>query len=1278
MAELILSALLPIVFEKLASAAVKKIARAKEIDSELKKWRESLSMIQDVLNDAAEKEVTEAAVKRWLNRLHHLAYDIDDILDDMATEAMHREFTNESEATTSKLRKLIPTCCTCFSLSTTSMDGKLSDITTRLQELVDEKNNLGLIVRDGRTKNKNRNQETSSKRETIVGRDGDKEILLPKLLGGEPCSQNFSIVAIVGMGGMGKTTLARLLYNDKLVKDHFDHKAWVCVSEDFDSFKISKEIFQSVSGETQKFESLDLLQKALEDRLMGKRFLIVLDDVWSDKLEDWETLAGPFYKGAPGSKIIITTRKTELLRRLHHVHQYDLQKLSHDDALCLFAQHAGLDDFDSYEAQRKHAEGIVQKCAGLPLAIKALGSLLRTKADEEEWKDVLNNDLWKLKDGGVIVPALRLSYQDLSARLKQLFAYCSLLPKDYVFKKEDLILKWMAEGFLHQSDTNTSMERLGDKCFQELLSKSFFQHVPGDDKSLFMMHDLMNDLATLVAGEFIIRLDIGMEKDDGEEVLKRYRHMSFVPERYTTYNKLKSFRKANSLRTFLAVPIVVGESWHVFNISSKILVDLLPKLPLLRVLCLSKLEIDEVPESVGNMKHLRYLNLSQNRITHLPDNVCNLINLQTLIVSGCEMLTKLPDNLKKLKSLRHFDIRDTFLWNMLPEGMDKLKGLQILSNIIVGENDNFPISGLRNLKNLQGKIYIRGLEQVKSARDIREVKLSQKRVSGLELEWRDVFDDSRNETLENEVLSALMPHSENLEDLSIKSYGDKVFPNWLGDSKFVRLSCISLSRCRNCTRLPPLGNLPSLKKLFIKDLDEVKDVGSEFVGAGSGPAFPSLESLRFEDMRGWKVWSTTVGGGVGAVFPCLQELTLRNCPNLAVVSLKPLPSLRVLKISDCGDGVLRSLIRVASSVTMLSIEGISGLTDEVWRDTMEQLGAVEELSIRKCNEIKYMWESEAEASKVLVNIRKLEVWNCEELVSLGEKEEENDNSGCNHLTSLKNMVLWSCKNLERFSCPDNIESLFIWGCGSITCVSFPTGGCQKLKSLTIKFCNQLSEKELEKVFPITITSMLEVVYVSYWPNLKSVNELTNKFIRLTQLFISDCSRIESFPADVLPTFTSLKRLSIFNCKNMDVASFGLWPPNLGFLQIGALKKPISQWSPQTFPTSLVHLILDGGSGEEDDVTGGSQLSHMLPSSLTNLKLWEFEKLETVSKGLQHLTSLQHLQIRGCPKMKDLPEELLPSLLSLWLIKCPDELKEKISRRGSYWPRISYIPHVRIE
>ncbi|PWA31105.1 NB-ARC domains-containing protein [Artemisia annua] len=146
---------------------------------------------------------------------------------------------------------------------------------------------------------------------------------------------------------------------------------------------------------------------------------------------------------------------------------------------------------------------------------------------------------------------------------------------------------------------------------------------------------------------------------------------------------------------------------------------------------------------------------------------------------------------------------------------------------------------------------------------------------------------------------------------------------------------------------------------------------------------------------------------------------------------------------------------------------------------------------------------------------------------------------------------------------------------------------------------------------------------------------------------------------------------------MDVDSFGVWPPKLGYLEIGRLKKFISKFGPQNFPPSLVDLLLIGGSAEEDDVTSGSQLSHMLPSSLTRLHLWGFKKLESVSKGLQHLTSLQHLSIHDCPKMKDLPEELLPSLSSLEISVFTYELEEKTSRRGSYWPLISYIPYVNI-
>ncbi|PWA69864.1 NB-ARC domains-containing protein [Artemisia annua] len=1268
MAELVLSALLPIVFEKLTSVAVNKIARSKEIHTELKKWERKLSHIRSFLNDASQKEVTDEAVQHWLNGLQHLAYDINDILDALATDAMHHEFTNESDqGISSKVRKLIPACCTNFSPST-RMRGKLDSITTRLQQLIDEKNDLGLSVIDARSKNINRSNQTSLvNSKIIVGREDEKKELLRRLLSDEQCDENYSIVPIVGMGGIGKTTLARLLYDDQQVKDHFELKAWVCVSEDFDSFNISKVIFQSVGGDkNEKFADLNLLQAALKNQLTGKRFLLVLDDIWSEKLEDWERLAAPFFEVAHGSKIIITTRKQQLLNKLGYDHPYDLKKLSHDDALSLFAQYAlGEKKFDLHPVLRPHGEGIVKKCDGLPLALKALGSLLRTKTDEEDWKQLLNNEIWMLEDGGGIVPALRVSYHDLSARLKQLFAYCCLIPKDYVFDKDDLILWWMAEGFLHNSTIEKSMERLGEECFQELLSRSFFQHVPHEE-SLFVMHDLMNDLATFVAGEFFVRLDLDVKKDVRKTDFQNFRHMSFVCEIYNTYNKFKAFEKANSLRTFLAMPNVVRPaSWQAFYLSSKLLADILSQLPLLRVLSLSKLEIVEVPECVGNMKHLRYLNLSRTSITHLPENVCNLYNLQILIVSGCRNLTKLPASFLKLKNLRHFDIRNTLLWNMMPPWISEMKSLQTVSNNIVVENNAFFMSWLRNLKNVQAEISIDGLQKLQSARDMQEVNLEEKMVSELHVEWSNDFNDARNETLEKEVLDALKPHSDNLKVLNIYSYGGKVFPKWIGDPSFHQLTSVSIWGCRNCTFLPPLGQLPSLKKLDIRGLNEVKVVGSEFLGTGT--AFSKLESLSFKDMSGWEVWSTNSGVVDAVMFPCLQELEIYDCPNLVEVSLEALPSLRVLRLRSCGDGVLRSLIRVASAVTKLSIWSISGLRDEVWRGVMGNLGAVEELYINKCNEIRYLWESEAEASKVLVNLRKLEVKYCSKLVSLGEKED-----GCNQLTSLRILEVNGCENLERCNLPNNIQKLIIWECDSIASVSFPTGG-HKLKSLIIHNCEQLPDTEL---LDTSMPAMLEVVCIERWNNLKSINELTC-FIHLTELIIEDCSSIESFPAANLLNLTSLTHLKIKDCENMDVDSFGVWPPKMSFLQIGGLKKPISKFGPQNFPPSLVHLELYGGSAEEEDVTSGSQLSHILPSSLTYLQLERFEKLETVSKGLQHLTSLQHLFIWFCRKMKDLPEELLPSLLSLLIWQCPDEMKEKTSRRGSYWPLISYIPEVDI-
>ncbi|KAF5775721.1 putative P-loop containing nucleoside triphosphate hydrolase, leucine-rich repeat domain superfamily [Helianthus annuus] len=1240
MAEAAAAALVKVIFQKLADEAFKKYARSQNIHSELKQLGITLTQIQALLNDASHKEITDESVRLWLNSLQHLAYDIDDVLDEVATEAMHRELTPESEASTSMVRKLIPTCCTKFSLSH-RLSPKLDGITTKLQHL--EKQNPGLIVKGEKPKiNTNRRNETSLLESDVVGREGEKKRLLNQLLVGESSKENFSILPIVGLGGVGKTTLARILYNDTQVKDHFELMAW---------------------------------------QLKDKRFLVVLDDVWNENYDDWENLVRPFHSGATGSRVIMTTRKQQLLKKIGFNHLDLLESLSHDDALSLLARHAlDVDNFDSHETLKPLGEGIVEKCGCLPLAVKAIGRLLRTKTDGEEWDDVLNSEIWDLESADEIVPALRLSYHDLSADLKRLFAYCSLFPKDFLFEKEELVILWVAEGYLNESVANKSPECLGHECFEKLLSRSFFQRAPSGEP-YFVMHDLMNDLATFVAGEYFLRFDNQMEMM--EEALAKYRHMSFIREEYVAFQKFGAFEKARSLRTLLAVYVGVDQRWQDFYLSSKILVDLLPQLPLLRVLSLRRFNISEVPNSIGSLKHLRYLNLSHTNIKELPENVGNLYNLQTLIVFGCKYLTNLPKSFFKLKRLRHFDIRNAPLLKTLPLGIGELKSLQTLTRIIIRGNSGFAITELKGLKDLQGEISIEGLNKVQSSMHAREANLSFKGIDKLELKWDD---GSASETLDKEVLNELKPRSDKLKMLEVECYEGMEFPNWVGDPSFNRLVHVSLRACRKCTSVPPLGRLPS------------------------------LEILRFEDMSSWEVWSTNSE----AMFPCLRELQIKNCPNLIDVSLEALPSLRVLKIERCGESVLRSLVRAASSTTKLEIRSILGMTDEVWRGVIENLGAVEELSIQDCDEIRYMWESDAEASRVLTNLKELKVRDCKKLVSLGEKEEDEDNIGSNLLSSFRKLVIDSCESMERLCCPNSIESLDISWCSSVRDVSFPRatttgGGGQNLKSLTIHiiFCENLkSINQLSNSTHLTSLTIYNCENMELFSDLRQLSNLTRLTIdgcesiesfpnlqlpNLTHLAIGrcknmkafgdlqlpnliswgiyECEKLESFPDLQLSNLTMLKHMGISSCPMID-ASFprGLWPPKLVSLEVGGLKKPISEWGYQNFPPSLVHLALYNAPG----VRNFSQLSHLFPSSLTSLEINKFDNLESLSWGLQHLTSLQHLTIYSCPKLNDLPESLLPSLLSLKIYECP-KLKERCEGRGShYWPLISHIPCIEIE
>ncbi|CAH1440658.1 unnamed protein product [Lactuca virosa] len=885
MAEIVVSAVITVLCEKLISGDLMKLARTEGIDSQLHKLEKTLPLIKAVLADANQKHITERAVQLWLNDLQDLAYDIDDIVDDLATEALRRSLNQEALA-------IIPNCCTTFTpgniMYGRKMRSELDEITAKLHDLVDRKDDLGLNVSVERSNITERRLEQTSlvDESKIMGREGDKEALLKKLLGNEESDENVSIVSIVGMGGIGKTTLAKVLYNEEKVKDHFELRAWVCASEELDVFNISKAIFEAVGGDAKRLSNLDLLHVALKEKLLKKRFLLVLDDVWNEDHNKWELLQSPLLVGAPGSRVLVTTRSTKVASVMDSEEAFDLEVLSNEDALSLFAKHAlGEKNFHKHPTLKLLGEGIVKKCGRLPLALKTLGRVLKGNRNADEWEKLLNTEIWNINDGSEILPALRLSYYHLPSHLKLLFAYCSLFPKDYEFQKNDLILLWMAEGFLSQSDDNKSMESLGSQYFEELKLRSFFQQSTHDQLG-YTMHDLVNDLATSVAGELFYRSD-GMNISKRNENFEKFRYFSLVAPKWKSYIKLKELQRAKRLRTFLP-----SSSSQI----DSVVVKSLHELQFLRVLRLSGPGITQVPQSIGSLKHLRYLNFSFTDIRCLPEQVSDLYNLQSLLVRGCRELSDLPKSFAKLINLRHLDIDDTPNLNKMPLGIGGLTNLQTLSKVIIEEANGFKITDLKGLSDLQGELSIIGLDKLIDPIQAKDANLDQKKgLEVLEMRWSNVFDDSRNEMIEYEVLKELRPHLK-LKVLKISNNKGTQFPSWVGDPSFDQLTELMLRGCKS-THLPTLGNLRSLKKLVISSCHLITSLAFSIVQ--EHPSSLSKKIVSDSDCDNIPPKPIQANDFRFLPMPRLISLQISYCKNLKSFPFQSLTSLEKLLILEC-------------------------------------------------------------------------------------------------------------------------------------------------------------------------------------------------------------------------------------------------------------------------------------------------------------------------------------------------------------------------------------------
>ncbi|KAG7947872.1 hypothetical protein I3843_14G116600 [Carya illinoinensis] len=508
MAELVggilLSAFLKVLFDRMASHEFVDFQRRRKLsDGLLDKLKTVLLSIEVVLEDAEDKQVTNPSVKKWLDELKHAVYDAEDVLDEIATKALQSKLNAEFGTTLNK-----------------KIEVRIKGVLGRLENLESQHNVMGLVQASAVGKKPSDKLPTTSLVEysEICGRNDGKDEIINKLLLDDASDNKIGVFVIVGMGGLGKTTLTQLVYNDRRVQKHFDLVAWVCVSEEFDMFKVMKTILEVVTSSTSDIQDLNRLQLQVNERLMGKKFLLILDDIWNRNYTDWETLSNPFKSGAKGSRIIVT--------------MHDLVVASVMRAFLI-------------------------------------GALLRDKVDVSEWYKVLNSEIWSLSNE--ILPALRLSYKHPPSYIKQCFAYCSIFPKDYAFKKDQLVLLWMAEG------------------------------------------------------EFTVRLEV----DSSHQIANKTRHVSYATYYYENFKKcLRVLSQSSYAWKLRELPESIGKITELryLDISRtpiRRLPDSLCKLYNLQTLKLSQCgDLDTLPRDMQKLVNLRHLDLTGTSIIEIYANTC--------------------------------------------------------------------------------------------------------------------------------------------------------------------------------------------------------------------------------------------------------------------------------------------------------------------------------------------------------------------------------------------------------------------------------------------------------------------------------------------------------------------------------------------------------------------------------------------------------------------------------------------------------------------------------
>ncbi|XP_049345912.1 putative disease resistance protein RGA3 [Solanum verrucosum] len=1076
MAEAVLSALMEVLFQKTASQIFQKNGLLGSTKKEMLNLQSTLSTIQAVLQDAEDRQMKEKALKNWLVKLKDIVYEADDLLDEYMTELLRHKVVLDDRET----RYCVFHAVNSLYLSGTliflgySMKLKLKQVVEKLDLVANERAKFHFrdVVYEKRFSCERPQSDSYVIESKILGRNKDKKNIIKLLIGSD-----VSVVSIIGIGGIGKTTVAKLVYNDAVVENSFDTRIWVCVSEGFNVKRLLKAIIESGTGSSCNLVEMDVIQRRVQELILGKKFLLVLDDVWDDDHEKYERLKNLVHNGLDGSKLLVTTRNEKVALLMGTTNPYRLEGLSDGDCWSLFQELAYKNRQKELLALEEVGKEIAKKCRGVPLAAKALGSLMCLKNQKSEWSFIRDCAMWDLmghEDGAGILSALKLSYEYLPTHLKQCFAYCSIFPKGYRINKNTLIRLWMAEGFVPSSES-IPPEEVGNGYFNELLWRSFFQNVRRDFDGNIVecdMHDLVHDLAKSVGGVDCLTTEFGKEVI----IPVATRHLSMFGNEVVPKNP-GMLKSAQNLRSFL---LLDGQR-NITKLSKSFFLSFRS----IRALDCSGTSIKKLSNSIGTLLHLRYLNLSHTLLRTLPKSICCLLNLEALILKHCNHLIELPAEIRKLVNLRHLDIYGCTSLTMLPGGIGQMRSLQTLPVYIVSDAAASDISELQRL-DLHGELMIKNLENLSNEICAKNANLKGKRhIRFLKLIWAQVEEMETRENVER-VVEGLQPNSD-LRKLHLEGYIGANFPSWLMTTYLVNIVELSLLKCHRCVELPQLEKLPFLEVLTVDGMDSAMYFCGSSGGKDSATHFASLKQLTLRNMPCLLGWSVNEDHGI---LPRLKKFTCEACPSLN--NLPYLPSLNSLELSDCSSELLAETAANVTSLTHLMISGfleLIHLPEGLLKNNISLLS----VEIRDCPEIRSL----SSDLKVLPCIESLSISNCKNLssvfdscglgtlksLSIHDCHNISLEKGLQNLQFLQYASLSDCGNLTTLPMPmqhlTSLQTLHIWSCSEMYMLPEWLGDLSSLRELELWYCGKLSS------LPESVKNLTKLQFLSIWgcPNL---------------------------------------------------------------------------------------------------------------------------------------------------------------------------------------------------